>query len=163
MPGPGVYNIHTVIGKDIHSFKRKVISQGLTDRCMREFEPSLNVHIDKFIQNLGELSRETCPAGPQSWSTPINMTQWCQWLAYDVMGQFGFGQSFEMQDKPDNHFLIRGIAASNRRANIYAQFPDLKKTRIDTLLYPWASQMRQRFLSLTTRIVQDRLRAEVYS
>jgi cytochrome P450 len=73
------------------------------------------------------------------------------------MGEFGFGKSFEMLDKPDNHFIIHAIAASNLRTSIYCQFPQLSKLKLEKVLYPRGSEMRRKFLDLTRGFAEERV------
>ena len=156
LPAPGVFNIHTAIDKSLHRFKRRMITQGLSDQCMREFEPSLMRHVNKFIRNLARVAVED----EGQWSVPMNMSDQCKYLGFDVMGEFGFGSSFELLDKPDNRFLINAVTAASTRSAVYGQFPDLAKAKLDKILYPNASAMRERFMSLMARLLQDRLQAE---
>lgn len=73
------------------------------------------------------------------------------------MGEFGFGKAFGMLDKPDNHFIIHAIAASNMRTSIYCQFPALSKLKLEKILYPRGSAMRKKFLDLTREFAEQRV------
>jgi cytochrome P450 len=157
LPAPGVYNIHTAIDKSLHRFKRRMISQGLSDQCMREFEPSLLQHVNKYIRNLVEAA---AAAEEEGWSTPVNMSEQCKYLGFDVMGEFGFGQSFRLLDEPENRFLLDAVTAASHRSAVFGQFPDLAKTKLDKILYPHASRMRTRYTKLISRLLQDRLKAD---
>lgn len=155
---PGVYNIHTAIDKSIHRHKRKVISQGLSDQCMRSFEPTILDHIDIFLKGL--IHSQGVDGGSNEWSTPINMTDRCKHLGYDIMGEFGFGRSFETQIKPDNHFLIDAVIATSHRSGVYGQYPALAKFKLEKLLYPKTAWMREKYLELMTDLVTARLSAD---
>jgi cytochrome P450 len=123
---------------------------------MREFEPSLLQHVNKFIRNLAKLAA----AQEDEWSVPINMTEQCKYLGFDIMGEFGFGQSFQLLDKPDNRFLIDAVTAASHRSAVYGQFPDLAKAKLDKILYPGVSSMRMKYMHLMSRLLQERLKAE---
>ena len=73
------------------------------------------------------------------------------------MGEFGFGKAFDMLEKPDNHFIIDAIAASNIRTSIYCQFPALSKLKLEKILYPRGSVMRKKFLDLTREFAEQRV------
>jgi cytochrome P450 len=103
LPAPGAYNVFTAIDKDLHKFKRKVLGQGFADSSVRFFEPTILRHIDIFVQKLGNACDQSMKG---IWSTPVNMTQRCRHLGYDVMGEFGFGQSFELQKNQKNISLL---------------------------------------------------------
>ncbi|KAF4636423.1 hypothetical protein G7Y89_g1665 [Cudoniella acicularis] len=156
VPSPGVYNIHTAVDKSLHKHKRKVIGQGLSDQCMRAFEPTMLDKIDIFVKKLATASTDNQSEG--NWSIPVNMTQSCKHLGYDVMGEYGFGQSFEMQSKPDNHFLLDAVEATSHRSGVYGQYPGLAKYKLEKLLYPKSAWMRERYLSLMTDLVEWRLK-----
>ncbi|KAK4692524.1 hypothetical protein P7C71_g4702, partial [Lecanoromycetidae sp. Uapishka_2] len=76
------------------------------------------------------------------------------------MGEFGFGQSFELQSKPDNHFLIDAVTATSRKAGVYVQYPKLKYLQLEKLLYRKGLWMREKYLDLMGRLVRERLSAE---
>ena len=75
------------------------------------------------------------------------------------MGEFGFGQDFQMQTKTEHRFLVDAIAASNVRTSVYAQFPRLADLKLEKILYPKGTQMRERFLKLTLDMATSRLAA----
>ena len=159
VPAPGAFNIFTAVDKDIHRFKRKVLSQGFSDQAIRTFEPTLLHHIDLFVKSL----LESCNNGSDNqveWSVPLNMTDYCRYLQYDVMGEFGFGQSFELQTKTDNRFLIDAVTATGLKAGVFVQYPKLQYLQLDKLLYRKGLWMREKYLQLMARLVKERLIAE---
>jgi cytochrome P450 len=156
VPKKGQYNIFTAIDKDIHRHKRKMLNQGFSDVNMKKFEPAMLQHIDIFLQNL----MTSCDDQGSIWSTPFNMTHCSGHLQYDVMGKFGFGQSFEMQKKPDNHFLLDVVDAICLRGGIYVQYPRLRYLIIDKLLAWRTSVLRSKYAALITSLVQARYAAE---
>ncbi|KAJ4296421.1 hypothetical protein N0V90_006466 [Kalmusia sp. IMI 367209] len=60
------------------------------------------------------------------------MTEQCKYLGFDIMDQ-----------------------------RYMANFPDLAKAKLDKILYPRASSMRMKYMGLMTRLLQERLDAEV--
>ena len=72
------------------------------------------------------------------------------------MGEFGFGNAFNMLEKEDNRFIIDAIAASNMRTSVYAQIPELAKFKLEKIFYPQGARMRQRFLDLTKSLAESR-------
>jgi len=65
-------------------------------------------NIRKFTKHLGDLPSN---AGSDSnnnsgWGSPKNMTDWADYLAFDIMGDICFSGTFEMLDKPDNRYLL---------------------------------------------------------
>ncbi|KAL8792649.1 MAG: hypothetical protein Q9195_004777 [Heterodermia aff. obscurata] len=151
LPAPGAFSVHTAIDKDMHRHKRKVLAQGLSDDALKKFEPALLACLEKFCEKL-------CGSQDSSvdWTEAKNMTHWCDYLTFDVMGEFGFGNTFNMLEKEDNRFMIDAIAASNLRTSVYAQIPELAKFKLEKILYPQGTRMRQRFLDVTKDLAETR-------
>lgn len=150
LPSPGAYNTFTSIDKEMHARKRKVMSQGSTDQCIRRFEPTLLAHVDVFIKRL-------CRGAVGAWSAQaLNMTECCRHLSYDVMGAFGFGQPFGMQTSDDNHFLLHASKALMHKVGVYVQHPALPPLRLEALFSRHSSR---RYARLMADLVQRRLAA----
>ncbi|KAL6808086.1 cytochrome P450 [Trichoderma afarasin] len=154
LPAPGAWSVHTAIDKGMHGHKRRVISQGLSDECIKSFEATYLVHLRRFMN---KILGENTVVDSEGWTEAINMTPICNHFTFDVMGEFGFGKAFGMLDKPDNHFIIHAIAASNMRTSIYCQFPALSKLKLEKILYPRGSAMRKKFLDLTREFAEQRV------
>jgi len=153
LPAPGAYNVFTAIDKDLHKFKRKILNQGFADSSVRSFEPTILNHIDIFVQKLNDLASRSS----DGWSSPVNMTECCRHLGYDVMGDFGFGQSFKLQTSTTNHFLIKAVEATSLKAGVYVQYPRLAKLKLERFLARRAAQMRDKYLELMATLVKSRL------
>ena len=149
-PSPGAYNIFTAIDKSLHRHKHRVLSQGFSDRCLRDFEPMILKEVDIFV---GKFDQE-------NWSAPTDMTKCCRHLAYDIMGDFGFGQSFELQEKTDNHFLMDAVLATSRKAAVIMHYPALAKLRLEILVARRLLKMREKYLKLMSDLVKTRLDAD---
>ncbi|KAL9074807.1 MAG: hypothetical protein Q9157_004239 [Trypethelium eluteriae] len=155
LPAPGTYNTHTCIDKALHKRKRKVISQAFSEQAMRAFEPTIIDCVDIFLEKL-EQSEDGSRCGGE-WSHPTNISALCKYLTLDVLGHFGFGQSFEMQNSDRNHFIIDLIKAASRISGVFAQYPKLAKYRIERFANPEISAARQRFGKLTKELAETRL------
>lgn len=155
IPAPGAYNIFTAVDKAMHRHKRKVISQGFSDQCVRDFEPTILSHVDLFIKRLAS----TGDSRHSGWSEPYNMTDCCRHLGYDIMGEFGFGQTFDLQTAETNRFLIDAVTATSHKAGVYVQYPALQKLRLEALFYRRGLEMREKYLKLMSSLVRSRLAA----
>ncbi|EKG16603.1 Cytochrome P450 [Macrophomina phaseolina MS6] len=156
VPAPGAYNIFTAVDKAIHRHKRKVISQGFSDQCIRDFEPTILSHVDLFLKRL---CTSKDPSTGADWSSPFNMTDCCRHLGYDIMGEFGFGQTFHLQTSDENRFLIDAVTATSHKAGVYVQYPELQKLRLEALFYRRGLEMRRKYLELMSNLVKNRLAA----
>lgn len=72
------------------------------------------------------------------------------------MGQFALGKTFQMQDDPQNRFLVDAISAANLRSSIYSEFPELAKLRLEDILYRDDGNMRQQFVDLMRELDESR-------
>lgn len=150
-PSPGAYNIFTAIDKSLHRHKHRVLSQGFSERCLRAFEPMILKEIDIFVAKFSD---------QENWSAPTDMTKSCRHITYDIMGDFGFGQSFNLQEKTDNHFLMEAVLATSRKAAVILHYPALAKLRLEKLFARRTLEMREKYLKLMAYLVKSRLEAD---
>ncbi|KAL9067836.1 MAG: hypothetical protein Q9157_006684, partial [Trypethelium eluteriae] len=155
-----VYSIFNVLDKRLHRIKRRIIGEGISERSMRRFEPTMIKEIDIFLKQLAEVHKS---------KAATNMTERCKRLGMDIIGQLGFGTSLELQTDSKNRFTIKGMAGGNYRNNVYIQFPMAKYLGIEVLLYPFFYAIRMRYYFLLKRLVAGRLaegkhaRADLFS
>ncbi|KAK7743411.1 hypothetical protein SLS62_010605 [Diatrype stigma] len=129
-----------------HRRKRKVVSQPISERAMRAFEPTMSEQIDAFIQQLAASAVE---------HEPVNMTERCLWLAGDVAGHLAFGYPLRLQTEPTNRWLQRGLASANARLNTYMQWPALHG--LEPVLKAVARKTRGRYVDIVARMIRARL------
>lgn len=82
---PHVFNC---IDKTLYRAKRKVISKAITDRAIHMFKPTMTAQIDIFIQNL---------LSSVSGAEPVNISQRCKWLGFDIVSLLAFGLQLHVQ------------------------------------------------------------------
>ncbi|MCJ1443830.1 MAG: hypothetical protein MMC23_004330 [Stictis urceolatum] len=154
LPSKGAFNVFTAVDKGMHRFKRKILDQGFSDRSIKAFEPRILNQIDQFVRNF--TTSASTSASSKGWSAPVNMTSACRHLGYDIMGEFGFGQSFDLQTKTANHFLIDAVEATATRAGAYVQYPRLKSLNLEILVARRLYVMRKKYLDLMSSLVKSR-------
>lgn len=54
-------------------------------------------HIDRWNEILLEGTRDS-----QGWTEPKNMSVWCDYLVFDILGDLCFGKSFETKEPGEN-------------------------------------------------------------
>lgn len=108
-PRPDQFNVFNSRNKAIHSRKRRLIGQALSEHSLRKFEPTLIDQVDLFITNLLRAP------GP---SRAVNMTPSCRYLALDTIGQLGFGYDLKLQANEQHHFLTDAIISTNFKFNL---------------------------------------------
>lgn len=107
-PTKDTANTHSSIDKTMHSRKRRVLSHAFSDTAIKSMEKYILGNVRTFCTALG--------ARPQSfaekqlskgeWGPPQNMTDWCNYLTFDVMGDLCFGKAFEMLEHHENRNVI---------------------------------------------------------
>lgn len=148
VPEEGGWCTLTCIDKSMHRYKRRLITQGLSDDALKAFEPSLLAHIDIFCHKLGEggLRRNG------QWTEPRNMNDYgmpcCpafrtsisdesisdKWLTLDVMGEFGFGERMGLLESSKHRFIIDVMHFYSWVMGFYEQFPGIAKLRLEYVL-----------------------------
>lgn len=96
----------------------------------------------------------------EDWSAPTDMTKCCRHMTYDIMGDFGFGQSFDLQEKPDNRFLMDAVLATSRKAAVILHYPALAKLGLEKLVARRTLEMREKYLKFMASLVKSRLEAD---
>ncbi|KAI1097133.1 cytochrome P450 ClCP1 [Jackrogersella minutella] len=102
----GIINAH----REEHTFLRRQLSHGFSERSMQLQEPIIGSYVDLLIRRL----HERCNGG----ATALNMREWLNWTTFDVIGDLGFGSSFGCLDKSDYHPWVKLVAHTFRQTAI---------------------------------------------
>ncbi|KAI0096906.1 cytochrome P450 [Nemania sp. FL0031] len=100
------------LDKNVHRFKRKLIGQVISDRAIREFEPTMLAQIDIFLSQLRG-------------SKPVNMSERLQYLGVDIIGLLTFGYEYNLQTSSKNQCLLRSLEIYTWYSNVTLQSPYL--------------------------------------
>ncbi|GAW23079.1 hypothetical protein ANO14919_126290 [Xylariales sp. No.14919] len=97
--------------RDEHSLLRRQLSHGFSDRSMKEQEPIIGSYVNLLIQRL----RENLEIAPNA---PLNMLEWLNWTAFDIIGDLGFGAAggFGCLAQSDYHPWVRIITDNMRQS-----------------------------------------------
>jgi cytochrome P450 len=148
---PGVYNLFNSIDNRLHRIKRRMIGKGLSEQKMRSFEPVMLKKIDVFLRNI----RASVGSGEA-----VDMTDRCKRLGLDIIGQFGFGASLNLQINDKNSILLNGMMAAIYRSNVYLQTPFVKWLGVGLALLPSLYRLRTEYGGLLKELIVDRLAEE---
>lgn len=98
----GATSSHAAIDKDVHAFKRRVLSHGFSEQALRDLEEFMIVNINKWTDLLGsDLSAED-----KGWSAePRDMALWATYLTFDVLGDLCFGKPFGLLDDHSKRYI----------------------------------------------------------
>jgi hypothetical protein len=99
-------NLISVTDKGVHGFKRRAISQTLTEESLKSVEPRIVGRIETFVALLGESANDEAHSPELGGWTPRNSMQaHADWLTFDVMSDLLFGKSLGLLDSPDARWL----------------------------------------------------------
>jgi cytochrome P450 len=107
-PTKDTFNTHSSIDKVAHARKRRVLSHAFSDGAIKSMEKYILGNVRSFCTGLGSKSQSLVekPASKGQWGPPQNMSDWCNYLTFDVMGDLCFGKAFEMLEHPENRHVI---------------------------------------------------------
>jgi cytochrome P450 len=148
MQAAGVYSLFTVVDKDIHRSKRRVVGSAINERSMRIFEPTMLEQVDLFVKLLLVSSRS---------SKPVNISDRAGYLACDVVALLSLGFPLRLQVDPTYRFMIAGMYRANHLANIRMQWFRLQQLRVFSILSYFKNEMRARYKKLMEKMIATRL------
>ncbi|KAF2181847.1 cytochrome P450 [Zopfia rhizophila CBS 207.26] len=159
-------NTLTVRDRKDHGRRRRVIQQGLSDATLRAFEPYMleiiNRFCDRLLQTVEEENADMAngeskdsTSADSTWKTSRNMSEWCNYLAFDLMASFIFSGKYNMLEREQYRYVVKVIEASNIRVSSILQAPILKMFRMDKILFPQAIMARNLFLGFVGKLLRD--------
>jgi cytochrome P450 len=135
----------TTLENDEHKRKRKIISQPISEKAMRAFEPTLVVQLRTYAKQLLVACRK---------DETLNMTTRFEHLAADIIGHLAFGYALDMQTSEANRWLMWALSFNNRRANVYMQFPAL--TKLNPIFKYFHQAAHDKYRAIGARMIQQR-------
>jgi len=119
----GYPSIETVIKKEEHVRKRRIFQRALSDRALRTMELALADKLSLFCKLLdASIVRDGNGETNDSWSGAKDMAEWSGHLAFDIMGDFFFGRSFNVLEKADHRYILKAISDGTRMLYIVCLF-----------------------------------------
>lgn len=106
-------NTHNTRDKDVHARKRRVLSHAFAESAMKEMQRYILGNVRTFCHQIGLLDADGADA--KGWTRPRNMSDWCNYLAMDILGDLSFGKAFHMLERPDNRFALELVEAATTR------------------------------------------------
>ncbi|KAL7267408.1 hypothetical protein RUND412_010009 [Rhizina undulata] len=125
--------------KQIRASKRKTLAPAFTSTALMGMEPYYLPHIENLC-NIIATGQQSLPIpGSEKekngrWRG--NMSEWANYLTFDIMGELTFAAEFRMMYEETNRGIPDLIVAVSQRALRCGTFPLLDKLRLDTLLFP---------------------------
>ncbi|KAI3318955.1 cytochrome P450 [Xylariaceae sp. AK1471] len=78
-----------------HAKYRKILNPSFSEKATKEYEPTIHQNTDNFIKKLS--------ARLQDRDSKINLTQWLQWLTFDMVADVVFGEPFDCVTEERSH------------------------------------------------------------
>lgn len=96
---PGLIpNMNEVVSHTEHNLMRRILAPGFSDRALREQE----YIVQKYITLLAKRFQEAVMDSGNG-SADIELYQWCQFTAFDIIGDLFFGESFHSLKNSEHH------------------------------------------------------------
>jgi len=90
-------SIQSTRDKAHHQRRRRVWDQGFSAKALREYEPRIAFHVGRLLGRVEESAAS---------QKPLEVTNYMNFFAFDMMGELAFGKGFEMlRDGRPNFFL----------------------------------------------------------
>ncbi|KAH9903579.1 cytochrome P450 [Xylariomycetidae sp. FL2044] len=107
---PSIKNKNTFLAldNDVHRFKTKLVGRVVSDRAVREFEPTMLDQVHVFLAQIES-------------SKPVNMTEQLRYLGVDITSMLIFGYEMRLQTNVKNRFLLQAIDISSWYSNVALQ------------------------------------------
>ncbi|KEF61099.1 uncharacterized protein A1O9_02664 [Exophiala aquamarina CBS 119918] len=117
--GPGGATTHTEIDKERHAARRRILNHAFSEAAIRETETFVIDNVGKFIKLIGPNDSEN----DEGWSTPRNMSDWLNWMAYDIMGNLVFGKSYNCLGSEEHREMPRLMTEGTKFGYWFAYLP----------------------------------------
>ncbi|KAI1120117.1 cytochrome P450 [Nemania abortiva] len=102
----------STIEADAHRDRRKFISQPISQRAMRLFEPSMLEQVDIYLRQIYASS-----------GSIEDMTNRAEWLGIDIVGLIAFGYRLNLQTDETYRFISKDFEDLKAIINTFMQFP----------------------------------------
>lgn len=140
----------TCIDREQHAFKRKVLSQALTQVKMKSFEPPM-------LENVRILMSDVLEDDPSDWSKPYDLSVTFQRLFADIMADTIFSSRWDMQTSEAKRWILDILPLGTSGLHAAGHMILALKLRIEQLLLPTTMRDVRRFLALSREQCETRL------
>jgi tryprostatin B 6-hydroxylase len=113
-----------------HRWRRRGWERGFGTVQLKEYEPRVLRHLDVLVSQLRARNNSKSKVVLMHTNPPltlvpatINMTNWCEFFAYDVMSDLAFSEDFGMLQQGKPHRYVSALHGATRLLTIAAQTP----------------------------------------
>jgi hypothetical protein len=93
----------------VHSQKKRNLTAAFSTKALLDQEATIQRCIDQFVEKVGRLGES---------ETGINMSEWYENVAFDILGEMAFGESFHCVEKGWSRFILFtwGLLTGSKRS-----------------------------------------------
>ncbi|PQE23749.1 Isotrichodermin C-15 hydroxylase protein [Rutstroemia sp. NJR-2017a BBW] len=146
-PTKDTFNTHSSIDKASHARKRRVLSHAFSDGAIKSMEKYILANVRTFCNNLYQPRSSLERPNNDGWGIAQNMSDWCNYLTFDVMGDLCFGKAFEMLEHSTNRHVIDLIGNAAHTHLITGTYPLIKTTGLSKLLFSKIYAQRMKYMA----------------
>ncbi|CAK7217244.1 hypothetical protein SEUCBS140593_003143 [Sporothrix eucalyptigena] len=157
------HNTHNTRDKHEHARKRRVLSHAFSDSAVKEAEKYILANVRTFCDVLGagghtaNAASAGYPQASEKWSSPVNMSDQCNYLAMDILGDLCFGKAFHMLEAPDNRYAVDLVGMAAHRHLICGTMRAVEKTGLEKILFRKIAAGRARYMQYSRGQLADRM------
>lgn len=162
-PTKDTVNTHTSIDKGQHARKRRVLSHAFSDGAIKSMEKYILGNVRSFCEALGSGPQTASEKGlaKGQWSVAQNMSDWCNYLTFDVMGDLCFGKAFEMLEHHENHHVINLLGNAAHMHLILGTNPGITSLGFNKVLFRSIYKKRMQYMAYSRAQVAERTKLGV--
>jgi len=149
---------------------------------MKEMERYILANVGTFCQQLGTVDERFLGGmeDRKGWSSPKKMSDWCNYLAMDILGDLCFGKAFRMLEGEENRYALDLVAAATKRHLIVSlsllehfvfhlpfglgsltaikcgTMPLVDQLKIDRILFPGIAAGRAKYMAYSKAQLMER-------
>ncbi|KAK2608925.1 hypothetical protein QQS21_002501 [Conoideocrella luteorostrata] len=137
-------------GGNEHLWRRRLVSTTVAEKAQRGMDPRIAIHVRKFCDLV-------FPAKTGELGKPMDMSEWCGYLTFDLMSDLVFSASYNLLGNEKFRYMPHVIDKSNVRMSVLVYLPFISWFRfIDGYFFREALIARNRFLRFVVRAVRER-------
>jgi cytochrome P450 len=102
------YSTQSVIDKQEHAFRRRVLSQAFSEKALRESEKIIQQNVETLVKRMGENIQS------DGWAETKDFYIWSTFYGFDFTGDLAFGSSFDLMNNEKNRYAPNLLQATGK-------------------------------------------------
>ncbi|CZS97822.1 related to benzoate-para-hydroxylase (cytochrome P450) [Rhynchosporium agropyri] len=126
------------------------MAHAFSERALKGVEEGFLQNIRTWCDRVGEVGKEG--------SIGLNMSEWCTFLTFDVMGSLAFGRSFNMSTSSQNHYVTDLLKKSGGFAHLNGNMLWAFRCGFTPLFFPDLNSGREELRAYAKKEAQNRMK-----